>query len=347
MIIIVKKGTPKHEVDGLIASFEARQFRTHLSEGDSTTIVGLIGDTSALDINSIRALDIVEDVRRVSEPFKKANRKFHEDDTVIDVGNVRIGGGHFAVIAGPCSVESLEQIREVAEDVVAAGASMVRGGAYKPRTSPYSFQGLEAEGLSLLRQGAAGTGAPIVTEIMDASDLPLFENVDIIQVGARNMQNFRLLKVLGEVRQPILLKRGLSSTIEEFLMSAEYIMAGGNENVILCERGIRTFEPYTRNTLDVSAIPILKKLSHLPVIADPSHAAGIRWLVEPLAKAATAAGADGVMIEVHNDPAHALSDGMQSLTPKMFAHLMDSLRDYVRLEHKTLSPAVFVEKEAS
>lgn len=346
MIIIVKKGTPQAKLDHLLASFEARNYKTHLSQGDSTTIVGLIGDTSALDINSIRALDIVEDVRRVSEPFKKANRKFHEDDTVIDVGGVKIGGGHFAVIAGPCSVESLEQICEVAQDVVAAGASMVRGGAYKPRTSPYSFQGLEAEGLSLLLEAAAAAEAPVVSEIMDASDLPLFENVDIIQVGARNMQNFRLLKALGEVPQPILLKRGLSSTIEEFLMSAEYIMAGGNENVILCERGIRTFEPYTRNTLDVSAIPVLKRMSHLPVVADPSHASGIRWLVEPLAKAATAAGADGLMIEVHNDPAHALSDGMQSLTPEMFAQLMKSLRAYIRLEHKTLSPAILTTEKA-
>lgn len=339
MIIIVKKGTPQEQLSHLIASFEERNFQTHLSKGESTTIVGLIGDTSVLDIDSIRALDIVEDVRRVSEPFKQANRKFHEDDTVIDVGGVKIGGGHFAVIAGPCSVETLEQIRSVAEDVAAAGASMVRGGAYKPRTSPYSFQGLEAEGLELLCRGAAATGAPIVSEIMDAADLPLFEDVDVIQVGARNMQNFRLLKALGEVRKPVLLKRGLANTIEELLMSAEYIMAGGNEDVILCERGIRTFEPLTRNTFDVSAIPVLKRLSHLPVVADPSHAAGVRWLVEPLAKAAVAAGADGIMIEVHNDPARALSDGMQSLTPAAFAEVMDKLRRYLELEGKELSAA--------
>lgn len=340
MIIIIRKDAPDEKLQKLISTFEERNYRTHLSEGDSTTILGLIGDTSVLDINAIRALDIVDDVRRVSEPFKQANRKFHSDDTVISVGGIRIGGGHFAVIAGPCSVESREQIGEVAAAVVAAGANFVRGGAYKPRTSPYAFQGLEAEGLDILLQGARPTGAPIVTEIMDASDLPLFEHVDIIQVGARNMQNFRLLKALGEVRQPILLKRGLSNTLEEFLMSAEYIMAGGNENVILCERGIRTFETFTRNTLDVSAIPVLKRLSHLPVIADPSHAGGLRWLVEPLAKAAVAAGADGVMIEVHNDPEHALSDGMQSLPPQMFAEVMRKLRPYVELEGKILDPVV-------
>ncbi|MBD5560021.1 MAG: 3-deoxy-7-phosphoheptulonate synthase [Clostridia bacterium] len=339
MIIIVRPGTSREKLDRLIASFEARNFGTHLSEGETATIVGLIGDTSSLDINSIRALDIVEDVRRVSEPYKKANRKFHTDDTVIDVGGVRLGGGYFAVIAGPCSVESARQISEVARLVTAAGAGMVRGGAYKPRTSPYSFQGLEAEGLQLLEAAKAATGAPIVSEIMDAADLPLFENVDVIQVGARNMQNFRLLKALGELRKPVLLKRGLSNTMEELLMSAEYLMAGGNEQVILCERGIRTFEPYTRNTFDVSAIPLLKRLSHLPVIADPSHAAGLRELVDPLARAAVAAGADGLMIEVHNDPAHALSDGMQALTPPMFAELMESIGKYLRLEDRILCGA--------
>lgn len=339
MVIIVKKDTPKNRVADLVQKLEQRNFKTHLSEGETTTIIGLVGDTSSLDINTIKALDMVEDVRRVSEPFKKANRKFHQDDTIIDVGGVRIGGGHFALIAGPCSVESREQIAGIAESVVKNGANMVRGGAYKPRTSPYSFQGLEERGLDILLDGAAPTGAPIVSEIMDASDLPYFEDVDVIQVGARNMQNFRLLKALGKARQPILLKRGLANTIEELLMSAEYIMAGGNENVILCERGIRTFEDYTRNTFDVSAIPAIKRLSHLPVVADPSHAAGIRWMVEPLAKAAVAAGADGVMIEVHNDPERALSDGMQSLTPAMFAELTKSLLKYVALEGKSVDPA--------
>lgn len=339
MIVIVRQGTPRDDLNRLLSSLEKQNFKTHLSEGENTTIVGLIGDTSVVDINRLKALDIVEDVRRVTEPFKKANRKFHADDTVVDVSGIRVGGGHFAVIAGPCSVESSEQIAGIAESVLESGANMLRGGAFKPRTSPYSFQGLEEEGLHILLDGAAPYHVPIVTEIMDAADLPLFENVDLIQVGARNMQNFRLLKALGKIRKPILLKRGLANTIEEFLMSAEYIMAGGNENVILCERGIRTFENYTRNTFDVSAIPAIKRLSHLPVVADPSHAAGIRWMVEPLAKAAVAAGADGLMIEVHNDPQHALSDGMQSLTPEMFRRLMEKIRPYVRLEGKQTDPA--------
>lgn len=336
MVVIVRQGTPREKLEELLTSFEKNNFRTHVSEGENTTIVGLIGDTSVIDINRLRALDIVEEVRRVTEPFKKANRKFHVDDTVVDVNGVRVGGGHFAVIAGPCSVESREQIGEVAGDVVASGANMVRGGAFKPRTSPYSFQGLEEEGLDILLDGAREYKVPIVTEIMDASDLPLFDEVDLIQVGARNMQNFRLLKALGKIDKPILLKRGLANTIEELLMSAEYIMAGGNERVILCERGIRTFETYTRNTFDVSAIPVLKRFSHLPVVADPSHAAGERYLVEPLAKAAIAAGADGLMIEVHNDPAHALSDGQQSLTPAMFEQLMTKVRRYLPLEGKRM-----------
>lgn len=281
--------------------------------------ISLIGDTSAIDIDYISAQDIVESVKRVQEPYKKANRKFHPDDTVITLpGGQKIGDGSLSLIAGPCSVESERQIVEIAKSVKDSGAQFLRGGAFKPRTSPYAFQGLKAEGLELLREARKVTGLPIVTEIMRVSHIPLFEDVDIIQVGARNMQNFELLKELGRLDKPILLKRGLSSTIEELLMSAEYIMAGGNEKVILCERGIRTYETYTRNTLDISAVPILKKLSHLPVIVDPSHASGISWLVEPLALAAVAAGADGLIIEVHNDPQHALSDGAQSLTPEQF-----------------------------
>ena len=326
-----------HILSELIGSLQAQNFKTHLSEGESTTIIGLVGDTSVVDIDSLKARDIVEDVRRVSEPYKKANRKFHTDDTIIDVDGHKIGGGHFAVMAGPCSVESKEQILEVSKDILGSGANFLRGGAFKPRTSPYAFQGLEENGIELLLECKKKYGIPIVTEIMGISDIPLFEDVDVIQVGARNMQNFRLLKELGHLKQPILLKRGLANTIEEFLMSAEYIMAGGNENIILCERGIRTFETFTRNTFDVSAIPVLKRLTHLPVIADPSHAAGLDWLVEPLAKAAVAAGADGLMIEVHNDPSHALSDGKQSLTPDGFDSVMQKLKTYIELEGKKIS----------
>lgn len=336
MIIIVKQNTPKNKVNDLIHALEQQNFKTHLSEGENTTIIGLVGDTSVVDIDMLKARDIVEDVRRVSEPYKKANRKFHTDDTVIDVLGSRIGGGHFAVMAGPCSVESETQILEVGERIKKSGANFLRGGAFKPRTSPYAFQGLEGNGLELLLECKKKHGLPIVSEIMGISDIPLFENVDIIQVGARNMQNFRLLKELGHLKQPILLKRGLANTIEELLMSAEYIMAGGNENIILCERGIRTFETFTRNTFDVSAIPVLKRQTHLPVIADPSHAAGLDWLVEPLAKAAVAAGADGLMIEVHNDPSHALSDGKQSLTPARFDEVMTHLKPYLELEGKTI-----------
>ena len=278
----------------------------------------------------------MEEVKRVSEPYKKANRKFHPADTVVDCGGVPIGGGKFAVMAGPCSVESESQIRSVAADVKAAGAALLRGGAFKPRTSPYSFQGLRSDGLELLKAARAATGLPIVTEIMNTEHLPLFEDVDVIQVGARNMQNFELLKELGRIDKPILLKRGLSATLEEFLMSAEYIMAGGNEKVILCERGIRTFETSMRNTLDISAVPMLKQMSHLPVVIDPSHAAGISWMVQPLAMAAIAAGADGLMIEVHNDPAHALSDGAQSLNPAQFAALMDQVKPAVEFFGKSL-----------
>ena len=279
---------------------------------------------------------VVEDVRRVSEPYKKANRKFHPEDTVVDVSGVKVGGEHFAVIAGPCSVESENQIETVAASVQAAGAKLLRGGAFKPRTSPYSFQGMRAEGLELLRHARAKTGMPIVTEIMNNEHLPLFADVDLIQIGARNMQNFELLKAVGRSGRPVLLKRGLSATLEELVMSAEYIMAEGNDQVILCERGIRTFETSMRNTLDISAVPMLKKMTHLPVVIDPSHAAGIAWMVQPLAAAAVAAGADGLMVEVHNDPAHALCDGAQSLTPAQFSALMDKLRPLVSLMGKTL-----------
>ena len=320
MIIVLKPNCTveqlKHFTDGLTHDYNVK---VNTWVGTQSTVLGLIGDTSVIDIDYIAAQDFVESVKRVQEPYKKANRKFHPDNTVIELpGGQKIGDGSLTIMAGPCSVETEAQICEVAKRVQAAGAQFLRGGAFKPRTSPYAFQGLKAEGLELLREARKKTGLPIVTEIMSASHLPLFEDVDIIQVGARNMQNFELLKELGKIDKPILLKRGLSSTIEELLMSAEYIMAGGNERVILCERGIRTYETYTRNTLDISAVPILKRLSHLPVIVDPSHASGIAWLVEPLAMAAVAAGADGLIIEVHNNPAKALSDGAQSLTPDQF-----------------------------
>ena len=293
--------------------------KVNVWEGVHSTVLGLLGDTTQIDIEYIDAQDVVESVKRVQEPYKKANRKFHPENTVIDIGNgVKIGDGSLQIMAGPCSVESEEQIIEVAKAVKKSGATILRGGAFKPRTSPYAFQGLKAEGLDLLKIARKETGLPIVTEIMRASHIDMFENVDIIQVGARNMQNFELLKELGKIDKPILLKRGLSATIEEWLMSAEYIMAEGNNKVILCERGIRTYENFTRNTLDISAIPIVKKLSHLPVVVDPSHASGKSWLVEPLAIAAVAAGADGLIIEVHNDPPHALCDGAQSLTPQQF-----------------------------
>ena len=323
MIIIVKPEVKQERVNDLIHWIESQNLRTHLSTGDYSTIIGVIGDTSKLDSDLIRGLDIVENVKRVSEPYKNANRKFHPQDSVIQVGADKrlVGGGHFAMIAGPCSVESEEQIISVAQSVKAAGATMLRGGAFKPRTSPYAFQGLKADGIELLVKAKQATGLPIVTEIMNANHLPLFEDVDVIQVGARNTQNFDMLKELGKTDKPILLKRGLAGTIKELLMSAEYIMASGNEKVILCERGIRTYEsPYTRNTLDLSVVPVLKGLTHLPVVVDPSHATGHAHLVEPMAMAATAAGADGIMIEVHNDPPHALCDGAQSLTPEQFAH---------------------------
>ena len=325
MIAVLKHGTSKEQRNNLIAWFKARGLEVHVSEGKYQTVLGLVGDTAHIDMELVEMLDIVDSVKRVTEPYKNANRKFHPDDSVIDCGGVPVGGGAFQIIAGPCSVETEAQILEVARAVKAAGATMLRGGAFKPRTSPYAFQGLEAEGIRLLLEAKAATGLPVVTEIMDVNHLPLFEEVDVIQVGARNMQNFQLLKALGHVNKPILLKRGLANTLQELLMSAEYIMAGGNERVILCERGIRSFEPATRNTLDLSAVPVLREMTHLPVIVDPSHAPGVSRLVEPMALAATAAGADGLMIEVHNDPANALCDGAQSLTPEQFARVAEKV----------------------
>ena len=322
MIIVLKQNAPDVQVREFCHELEGMGLQINDSKGSDTHILGLIGDTKAIAESWVLANPVVETCRRVSEPYKKANRKFHPDDSVIDVDGVKIGGGSFQVIAGPCSIETKEQITEVASDVKRSGAAFLRGGAFKPRTSPYAFQGLHEQGLDLLLEAKKATGLPVVTEIMSAEHLPLFDDVDIIQVGARNMQNFELLKVLGKIDKPILLKRGLANTLDELLMSAEYIMAGGNEKVILCERGIRTFETSYRNTLDISAIPMLKKKTHLPVIVDPSHAAGIRFMVEPLAMAAIAAGADGLMIEVHNNPEKALCDGAQSLTPEMFDHLM-------------------------
>ena len=318
MIAVIKSNTPKDKVDHLISWLKEQNVDVHISCGQDYTVLGLVGDTSKIDMDLLACLDIVDSVKRVSEPFKQCNRKFHPDDTIIDAGGVKIGDGNFCMIAGPCSVESREQIIEIAKSVKNSGASLLRGGAFKPRTSPYDFQGLKADGIELLEEAKKETGMPIVTEIMNANHLPLFENVDIIQVGARNMQNFELLKELGKTNKPILLKRGLANTMKEFLMSAEYIMSEGNQNVILCERGIRTFETYTRNTLDISAVPMLKELTHLPVVVDPSHATGVAKLVKPMAMAAAAAGADGIMIEVHNDPVHALCDGAQSLTPEQF-----------------------------
>ena len=321
MIAILKNGTTAEQTEHLINWLQKMNLDVHVSEGAHVTVLGLIGDTSRVDIELLSSLEIVDSVKRVSEPFKQANRKFHPNNSVIQVGDVKIGDGYFAMMAGPCSVESEEQIIRVAQAVKAAGANILRGGAFKPRTSPYAFQGMKGEGIDLLLKAKSETGLPIVTEIMNISTLDLFNEVDIIQVGARNMQNFDLLKELGKTNKPILLKRGLANTLQELLMSAEYIMSEGNENVILCERGIRTFETYTRNTLDLSAVSVLHELSHLPVIVDPSHATGKAKLVPPMAVAATAAGADGLIIEVHNDPAHALCDGAQSLTPAQFVEL--------------------------
>ena len=336
MVIILKEHANKGEVEKLLHDIQDLGLNTHMIEGEQSSIIGLIGDTTKINADDISANEVVEAVRRVQEPYKLANRKFHQDDTVIDVEGTKIGGTNFQIIAGPCSVESREQITEIAKDVKKSGARFLRGGAFKPRTSPYAFQGLHDDGIKLLLEAKKETGLPIVTEIMSIAHIDLFADVDVIQVGARNMQNFELLKELGHSDKPILLKRGLANTLEELLMSAEYIMASGNENVILCERGIRTFETATRNTLDISAIPMLKSVSHLPVIVDPSHACGIAWMVEPMAKAAAAVGADGLIVEVHNNPAKALCDGKQSITPEAFDKLVKDLRPLVELSGKTL-----------
>lgn len=326
MIVVLKPHTVEERREQLIDWLKGMGVDVHVSVGEYQTILGLVGDTTSLDLDLIDSLDIVDSVKRITEPFKCCNRKFHPDDTVVEVGDVKIGGGHFGLIAGPCSVESEDQIVTIAKAVKEAGAQLLRGGAFKPRTSPYDFQGLKADGIELLKIARAETGLPIVTEIMSAADLPLFEDVDVLQVGARNMQNFDLLKELGATNKPILLKRGLANSLKELLMSAEYIMASGNEQVILCERGIRTFSDYTRNTLDISAVPMLHELSHLPVIVDPSHATGIARLVPSMAMAATACNADGLIIEVHNDPPHALCDGAQSLRPEEFAELAEKIK---------------------
>lgn len=337
MVIVFKPGAPEENKAKMKANLERQGYQINEINGVNMTIFGIIGDTSALDINMLRIDEAVDKVMRVQEPFKRANRAFHPSDSIVDVSGVPVGGRKIQVIAGPCSVESVEQVTGIAKSVKIGGATMLRGGVFKPRTSPYSFQGLKELGLDYLKEAKEATGLPIVTEIMSTEYLDRFvEDVDLIQVGARNMQNFELLKALGKTNKPILLKRGLSATIEEWIMSAEYIMAGGNENVILCERGIRTFEHYTRNTLDLSAIPAVKKLSHLPVVVDPSHAAGLWWMVEPLAKAAVAVGADGLLIEVHNDPEHALCDGAQSLRPERFAKLMGELQGIARIVGREL-----------
>ena len=326
MIAVLKHGTTPEQTQHLIGWLRNMNLDVHVSQGQEVTILGLIGDTSRVDMELLGSLEIVETVKRVSEPFKQANRKFHPKDTIVEAGSARIGGGYFGVIAGPCSVESEEQIIAVATAVKASGANILRGGAFKPRTSPYAFQGMKDEGIRLLLKAKEATGLPIITEIMNIKALDLFADVDIIQVGARNMQNFDLLQELGRTRKPILLKRGLANNLQELLMSAEYIMSEGNENVILCERGIRSFETYTRNTLDLSAVPVLHELTHLPVVVDPSHATGKSRLVAPMAAAAVASGADGIMVEVHNDPAHALCDGAQSITPEQFDQLNRKLK---------------------
>ncbi|MBP5153717.1 MAG: 3-deoxy-7-phosphoheptulonate synthase [Lachnospiraceae bacterium] len=326
MIVVLKENADPGREKQLIEWLKGMRLDVHISRGQFQTVLGLVGDTSQVDMDLIAGLSIVDSVKRVSENFKYCNRKFHPEDSVIEAGGVKIGGGHFAMIAGPCSVETEEQIVAVAKAVKASGADILRGGAFKPRTSPYDFQGLGGEGIRLLEIAKRETGLPIITEIMSIGELPLFDNVDLLQVGARNMQNYDLLRELGRQKKPVLLKRGLANTLRELLMSAEYIMASGNENVILCERGIRTYSDYTRNTMDISAIPMLKELSHLPVVADPSHATGIARLVPPMAMAAAAAGADGLMIEVHNDPLHALCDGAQSLTPAQYDALAGKVR---------------------
>ncbi|MBR3720081.1 MAG: 3-deoxy-7-phosphoheptulonate synthase [Firmicutes bacterium] len=326
MIVVLKHNVQEEKRDQLVEWLQEQGLTVHISQGDYQTVLGLVGDTTRVDMDLIESLGIVDSVKRITDPFKKSNRKFHPDDTIVEVGDVKVGKGNFVVIAGPCSVETEDQIVTVAKAVKAAGADMLRGGAFKPRTSPYDFQGLRGEGLRLLEIAKQETGLPLVTECMGVDDLPLFENVDVIQIGARNMQNYELLKAVGKLDKPILLKRGLANTLKELLMSAEYIMAGGNEKVILCERGIRTFDDYTRNTLDLAAVSMLRELTHLPIIVDPSHATGIARLVPPMAMAATASGCDGLIIEVHNDPIHALCDGAQSLRPEEFEALMGKVR---------------------
>ena len=336
MVVILKKNADAGKIQALLRQIDTLGVKTNYSEGTEATVIGLIGDTSRVDMDTLLANEAVEDVKRITEPYKAANRRFHPEDTVVSVGAVSVGAGPFSVIAGPCSIEREDQLTTVAWAVKQSGAKLLRGGAFKPRTSPYSFQGLENEGLRLLLAAGKEVGLPVVTEIMGESQLDDFADVDVIQVGARNMQNFRLLKELGHSRKPILLKRGLSATIEEFLMSAEYIMAGGNPHVILCERGIRTFETMVRNNLDISAVPLLKRQSHLPVIVDPSHAAGMAWMVEPLSRAAIAAGADGLMIEVHNNPKAALCDGAQSLDPEEFDRLMGTVKTRAAFEGRQM-----------
>ena len=336
MIVILKQNTTAVQIDEMVNWLSSFDIKVNLVQGTQKNILGLVGDTTKVDIESVKAKEIVDSVQRIQEPYKNANRKFHPDDTIINVSGQKIGGDMFNVIAGPCSVESEEQIITTAVAVKEAGATMLRGGAFKPRTSPYAFQGLRADGIDLLLEAKKVTGLPIVTEIMSLSHIDLFTDVDVIQVGARNMQNFELLKELGHSDKPILLKRGLANTIEELLMSAEYITAGGNQKIILCERGIRTFEPKTRNTLDISAIPLLKQLSHFPVVVDPSHAAGLTSLVEPLSLASIACGVDGLIIEVHNDPKNALSDGAQSLTPAQFAKIMIKIKAQAEFSGKKI-----------
>ena len=333
MIAVLKRDVSEKQIESLKSWIEAQGLSVHLSRGEYSTIIGLVGDTTKIDEDLLRGLDIVEKVQRISEPFKSANRKFHPDDSIVKVGNTSVGGDAFAIMAGPCSVESEAQVLEIARAVKAAGATMLRGGAFKPRTSPYDFQGMKQEGIEILLKAKKETGLPIVTEIMNAEHLPMFEDVDVIQVGARNMQNFELLKELGRTKKPILLKRGLSATIKEWLMSAEYIMAGGNENIILCERGIRSYDSqYTRNVLDLAAVPVLRELTHLPVIVDPSHATGSSKLVKPMAMAAAACGAHGLMIEVHNNPKAALCDGPQSLTPDQFSDVMAAVEKIINVK---------------
>ena len=338
MVIVMKPGVRQETIQALVQRLEQDyQVQVGITNGVGCSILGLVGDTTHIDMNKLSMNDSVERIMRVQEPYKKANRKFHPEDTVVDVQGIPIGGGHFTVIAGPCSVESREQITSVAQDVKEAGAALLRGGAFKPRTSPYSFQGMGTDGLELLLHAKQSTGLPIVTELMSPKYCELFEEtVDLVQIGARNMQNFDLLKEVGKMSRPILLKRGLANSYEEWIMSAEYIMAEGNENVILCERGVRTFETYTRNTLDLSAIPAVHRMSHLPIVVDPSHAAGMYWMVEPLALAAIAAGADGLMVEVHNDPVCAKCDGQQSLTPGSFRSLMAKVEPLVELMGRRL-----------